>query len=307
MPGRSPGYRPAPQLPPGYRWIAVRPGAAPPPPRRRRPLGPTPRYSVIPRWGLIDPATMGAGAREPAVTPGPSPWALRATLITTLAVLGAAALIHVIRYVLLIVNRSTLLHPLIAEAATWLAVLASVGAIFTVVACAMLLTGWVIARRSAAFGHYGVADPRSVRALRAGCLIPLVNLAWAPVYVIELAAVEEKLSRLRRPITVWWIVWVLSTIVAVFATATSFTQDPQGIANNTVCFVVAYLFAIAAVVTAAKVVFAFERAPVQRLAHRWLAVPAEPGGEPAGEPSKPHESAPESTVSVEAEGQEPAA
>jgi len=42
------------RLPTGYRWIAVRPGAAPPPRRRRRPLGPTPRYPVIPRWGLID-------------------------------------------------------------------------------------------------------------------------------------------------------------------------------------------------------------------------------------------------------------
>ena len=41
-------------LPPGYRWIAVRPGAAPPQRRRRRPLGPTPRYAVIPRWGLVD-------------------------------------------------------------------------------------------------------------------------------------------------------------------------------------------------------------------------------------------------------------
>ena len=29
------------RLPAGYRWIAVRPGAAPPPRRRRRPLGPT--------------------------------------------------------------------------------------------------------------------------------------------------------------------------------------------------------------------------------------------------------------------------
>ena len=48
-----------PRLPPGYRWIAVRPGAAPPPRRGRRPLGPTPRYAVIPRWGLVDHFDVG--------------------------------------------------------------------------------------------------------------------------------------------------------------------------------------------------------------------------------------------------------
>ncbi|MGH3530440.1 MAG: DUF4328 domain-containing protein, partial [Mycobacterium sp.] len=46
--------RTPPRLPPGYRWIAVRPGAPPPARRRRPPLGPTPRYTAIPRWGLVD-------------------------------------------------------------------------------------------------------------------------------------------------------------------------------------------------------------------------------------------------------------
>ena len=43
-----------PRLPPGFRWIAVRPGAPPPARRRQRNLGPTPRYPVIPRWGLVE-------------------------------------------------------------------------------------------------------------------------------------------------------------------------------------------------------------------------------------------------------------
>src|SRR5215211_8237636 len=150
----SAAQRSAPRLPPGYRWIAVRPGTAPPPRRRHRPLGPTPRYTVIPRWGFIDPATMTAGARQPTVARGPSPWVLRATLITTIAVLGAAALMHLVRYVLLIINRTVLLHPLIAGSATWLGVLASVGAVVAVFACAMVLTEWLVARRAAAFEHH---------------------------------------------------------------------------------------------------------------------------------------------------------
>ena len=57
-----------------------------------------------------------------------------------MVVLGVAALVHVVRYALLIVNRSTLLNPLVAVAATWLGVLASVLALFTVVASAVMLT-----------------------------------------------------------------------------------------------------------------------------------------------------------------------
>jgi uncharacterized protein DUF4328 len=250
---------------------------------------------------------MSAGVKEPTVVEGPSPWVLRATLITTLAVLGAAALIHLVRYALLIVNRTTLLHPLIAGSATWLGVLASVGAIFAVIASAVVLTRWLVARRAAAFEPFGLPDPRPLWALRAGCLIPFANLAWAPVYVIELAFVEDKLPRLRRPIMVWWTVWVLSTIVAVFATATSFTQEAQGIADNTVSFIVAYLFAMAAVASAGRVVLAFERLPVKRPAHRWLMVPVESGIEPAAESAEQAAPAEESAVSVEREGQEPAA
>src|SRR3954471_6184959 len=98
------------RLPAGYRWIAVRPGAAPPPRRRSRPLGPTPRYAAIPRWGLVDQfeALELQGAAAPRS--GPSVATVRATLLGTMVVLGAAALVHVVRYALLIVNRSVLLN-----------------------------------------------------------------------------------------------------------------------------------------------------------------------------------------------------
>jgi Domain of unknown function (DUF4328) len=292
--------RSAPRLPSGYRWIAVRPGAAPSPRRRRRPLGPTPRYAVMPRWGLIDPALTSAAAKEPAGPVGPSPWVLRATLTTMCTVLAAAIVLHALRYLLLIINRTTLLQPLLAGLVTWLCVLASVGAVIAVIGTAVVLTRWLIARRAAAFARRGWPDPRSVWALRAGCLIPFVNLLWAPVFVIELSDAEDQHARLHRPIMVWWGVWLASTAVSVFASATAFTQDAQGIANNTVSFIVAYLFALATVVATAQVVFAFERKPVERPAHRWVMVPVEPAG-------GPDESAAESAAPVESERQEPAA
>ena len=109
-------------------------------------------------------------------------------------------------------------------------------------------------------------------ALRAGCLVPVVNLAWAPVYVIELAETEARLNSLRRPIMVWWAVWVASTVVSIFSVATSFTTDSQGIADNTVTTIVAYLLALAALLLALQVFLGFERQPVERPSTRWVMV-----------------------------------
>ncbi len=308
----QPGQRRAgPLLPTGYRWVAVRPGT--PPPRRlpRRELGPTPRYQVIPRWGLVEHFDAPVGQKAPRG--GPSATAVRMTLVATIAVLGAAAFVHLVRYVLLIINRTVLLNPWVAGAATWGGVAVSVVAMFMVVASALLLTNWLIARRSAAFAHHGHQEPRSVWALRAGCLIPLVNLAWAPVYVIELAEAEARLKWLRRPIVVWWVAWVVSTALSIFAIATSFTTDPQGIADNTVTTIVAYLLALAALLLVLKVFLGFERQPVVRPSKRWVMVAGDrsgdsPGAVPdAGDGTDHAPDAVEPACAVEPEGQNPAA
>jgi uncharacterized protein DUF4328 len=234
---------------------------------------------------------------------------VRATLLVTIVVLGVAALLHVVRYALLIVNRTVLLNKVVAFAATWLGVLASVIAFFMVVASLVVLTNWLIARRAAAFAHHRRSDPRRTSALRAGCLVPLVNLFWAPVYVIELASVEER-NGLRRPIAVWWIVWFFSTAVSIFSIATSFTQDPQGIANNTVTTIVAYLLALLTLRLALKVFLGFERQPVERPAKRWVMVRDDHNNnaaDTAPSTQKQAEPEPEPAAPVESEGQNPAA
>ncbi len=227
---------------------------------------------MIPRWGLLDPAILQPVAATAPDRPGPSPGALRATLVITSAALAVAALLHLVRYVLLIVNRDTLLNPFVAGAATWLAVVASVAVMFSVVGCAFVLTEWLIARRAAAFAHRHQPDPRRVGTLRAGCLIPLLNLLLAPVFVIELAEAAERYRRLRRLIIAWWLLFLASTFVSAFATATSFTTDPQGIGDNHVSFIVAYLVALAAVIAVGRVVRDYDRVPVERPAHRWVVV-----------------------------------
>ncbi|BCI55794.1 membrane protein [Mycolicibacterium litorale] len=302
-----------PRLPPGYRWIAVRPGAPPPPRARRRPLGPTPRYAAIPRWGLVEHFDTADTSATQTRT-GPSPSAVRTTLMVTVAVLGAAAAVHALRYLLLLINRTTLLNPVVAGAATWLGVALSVAAAFLVVGSIVLLTNWLIARRGAAYAYHGQTDPRDALRLRLGCLVPFVNLLFAPVYVLELAAVENRTSTIRRPVIVWWILWVLSTVVSVFSIATSFTTEPQAIADNTVVTTIAYLTALATVLVAYRVVAGFEQAPVARPVKRWVMVPDTDTSTDTstGEAREP-KGAPEAQVGnesggpVESRGQDPAA
>ena len=250
---------------------------------------------MIPRWGLVDPATQFLQPPDTSSPRGPSLWAVRATLNTTIAVLGVAAVLHIVRFALLIINRSVLLNSIVAGLATWVAVAASVGAMFAVVGTAFVLTEWLIGRRAAAFAHRGMPDPRPVWTLRAGCLVPLSNWLWAPTYLVELATAEGRYRHVRPLIWVWALLFVLSTLVSAFATATSFPSDTQGIANNTISFVVAYLIAIAATVAGGRLVFAFERTPVERPSHRWVVV---------GDQER---SRAESEAAVEPDGQEPAA
>ncbi len=219
---------------------------------------------------------------------------LRNTAVTTMAVLGVAAVIHVMRYVLLLVNRTKLLDPLVAGVATWLGVAASAAAIFAVVASAIVFTNWLIARRAGTFAHRGAEDPRPSWALRVGCLVPVVNLFWAPVFVIEVAAAEGQLLRLRRAIVTWWGVWAVATAVSAFSIATSFTQDVQGIADNTVTTIIAYLLGLAALLLAFRVYLGFESTPVERPARRWVIVADTASAE-------------ESAVAVETAGRNPAA
>jgi hypothetical protein len=139
--------------------------------------------------------------------------------------------------------------------------------------------------------------------MRAGCLVPVANLAWAPVFVIELAEVEERFNWLRRPIVAWWLVWVASTVVSAFSIATSFATEAQAIANNTVTTIVAYLLGLAAVLLSMKVFDGFERQPVEKPSKRWVIVPDDRLKRSDTEPEK----TPENATAVESEGQNPAA
>jgi len=209
------------------------------------------------------------------VSKGVTPGVVRAALLAAAAIFALAAAAHILRYVLLLINRTVLLHPIVAMGAVLMGVLISLAAIVAVILVAMITTSWLIARRAAAFGYHGQDDPRPEWALWAGCMIPVVNLLWAPVFVIELARVERIQSRQRGPILRWWIVWIFATGISAWAIRTSSASTPQGAADNTVTMIIAYLAGLAVLLLLWRVFDGFLGKPVDRPQHRWVMVSAD--------------------------------
>ena len=264
----------------GFRWIAVRPGPPPPPRTPRRPLGPTPRYQSIPRWGLVDQVAPAPAAEDATARKNASAGSVQTVLLVTGAVFALAAAAHVLRYLLMLINRTTLLPPFAALGSLITGVLASLGAIVAVIAAAVVLTSWLIGRRATAFAQHGQDDPRPELVLWAGCLIPVVNWFYAPLFLLELAQAEGCRERQNRPIALWAIAWIVATLISAWATWTGLRATlPQAVADNTVTTIIAYLAGLAVIVLLWRVVDGFVRRPVDRPLHRWVIVPAAEAGE----------------------------
>jgi hypothetical protein len=92
----------------------------------------------------------------------------------------------------------------------------------------------------------------------------------------------------------------------VFSIATSFTRDAQGIADNTVTTIVAYLVALTALLLAHRVLLGFESRPVDRPVKRWVMV-ADESRRDRDEPAPVETDDSEDAVAVEAGQREPAA
>ncbi|AKS31263.1 DUF4328 domain-containing protein [Mycolicibacterium goodii] len=338
QPGRPP--RPTPRLAPGYRWIAVRPGAPPPPRPRRRPLGPTPRYHTIPRWGLHQEFGT-AEEQQQAQRSGPAAHTVRLMMVLAMIALAGAAVAHIVRYVLLLINRTVLLYPVIAWGGVLLGMLASLLVLAIMTITVVMLVSWLIARRREAYSQRGQQDPRSPLELWICSLVPVANLLFAPVFVLELARLENRMTLLRRPIVVWWIVWVLSAVLSAWSIVstvyvTFFNNTPQNIADNTVTVIIGYLLGLTALLLAYRVFQGFEGTTSEgRRVRRWVVVAegsaaapgpddspdgrptepsadtptedAQPGGDRTQEQTQEQTREPESTAAVEPAGQNPAA
>ena len=254
---------------------------------------------------MLPPSAPG----DEATRKGPSPTVVRGALLAASTIFALAAAAHVLRYLLLLINRTTLLPPVIAIGALLMGVLISFAAIVAVMITAAIMTSWLIARRAAAFGQHGQPDPRPEWTLWAGCMIPVVNLVWAPVFLIELAHAERIQGRQRGPIALWWIGWIVSTGVSAWAIWTSRATEPQAVADNTVTMIIAYLAGLAVLLLLWRVLDGFVRKPVDRPQHHWVIVPAESADAPRStDGAAPESVEPDETPSViESRDREPAA
>ncbi|WP_234802587.1 DUF4328 domain-containing protein [Mycobacteroides salmoniphilum] len=307
-PAGRPSARPT-RLPAGYRWIAVRPGSPPTPARRRRPLGPTPRYAYIPRWGLVDHIEPAGSSRQ-GIAGGHIPSrVLERLLLATIITLAIVSCAHFLRYALMVYNRGALIPRFVASTSNGL-VLFSVAVAFAVMAAtAWFLTDWMVERRAETYRDLGFDDPRARWEIRVGCLVPIVNIVGVPLLLLELAKIENRWYRQYRNIVWWSILWGVTWLLVL---VTWVVRDPltvQGVADNALFTTFDYAIAAVAAWSLRRVYNGFTAAEGQHRSVRWLAVESPQGPVPvdADRPDVPATRGDNSGAAVEPMGQEPAA
>lgn len=261
------------------RWLARRPPETLPAPRRApSDPKPTPRYPVTPRWGLrqdFSPAAPPAPTTAEAAADA-TPFVLRLTT----GIVFAAAIVEGLAYLLLVVNRA-------GPVPGWLAVIATVAvfavgwmAVFAVLALVVVLTLWLQTARARAYAALGTREPRPRWQLYAYCLVPAVNLAAAPVLVLELADAQKRAAGLatdRRAMFIrrWWVAWFALTIVTIACTA--YSRAAGGLqhgADAMVYTALTYLLAGVFLLATARLVRMIDGGPAAREQEdgtRWLA------------------------------------
>lgn len=267
-----------------YRWVARRPDHR----ARRTPVAgrpqsrETPRYTQIPHWGLLDPPPRPAAAVPPPLT-RLTKWA-STLLIVTMSWFAVAAVAELLRYLLLLRNRTRLIHPAVLVCSDVLVVGAALFAMFFALLAAVAVVGWLIDARRLAFQESGRTDPRSARALVLGCVIPVVNLLWPGVFLTEIVA-QRSDPRALRAIRIWWAAWVFGGLVAVAALVWRTADSLQVKADGVLFTAFTDLVAAAVALLTLAMMRAVEERDVRgrsRIAQRWLIAvdPAVPVIEP---------------------------
>ncbi|ANY21636.1 DUF4328 domain-containing protein [Gordonia terrae] len=202
------------------RWVARRPPEAVP--ARRGPVGRRgprliPRYVYVPTWGLHDEPTTADAAHQKL---DDSRSRLGLALVLAGSALTASALVHLVRYILLVVNRDRPLPEFLIIASDWLTVFVGVVAFLGFVLATLAFMRWVLELRADTYASAGLLDPRRPGWVAALSGLPLVNLIGAPLVLQEVAAhrVGQDPSldadlvgrRLRK----LWVAWILVNVAA---------------------------------------------------------------------------------------------
>jgi hypothetical protein len=227
-----------------FRWVARRPGATSLPAAPRGVADDrTPTYRETPRWGLTDPRQADAPTlqtrteRLAEVAP---------TLLgSTAALFVLAAVAELLRYAVLLYNRTALVSPTLLAVSDALVFTMGVMAPMVAFAAASASVAWLLGARRAAWEAVGRDDPRSPAVVAFGCLVPVVNLVWPGVFLTELAAADD---RIRSLVRVWWATWATSGVMLVVSLVWRSQDSLQARANGVLFAVLMNLVAAAVAV-----------------------------------------------------------
>lgn len=200
------------------RWVARRPPESIPPQRPQRPRGPRsiPRYAYLPTWGLRDRPVSEEHAVDPVENAQSQ---LRLALLVTGGILAASAVVHLLRYILLTVNRTTPIPKWLIDTSTVLVLGCGVLGVLSFIVATAAFVAWVIEVRKQSYGLADRLDPRRRRWLIVLGGIPLVNIVGGGLLIAEAADVRPDLDRelIRRRLIRLWVAWGIVNAVAIAA------------------------------------------------------------------------------------------
>ncbi|WFR72800.1 DUF4328 domain-containing protein [Prescottella defluvii] len=264
--------RPTPPTGRNFRWVARSP--YPPIARRRREprrLGPTPRYTQTPRWGLLDPPPEEPDDR---LTRTETAADLAPTLLACAAIVfGLAAVAEAFRYGLLVFNRVRLVDPLtlaVSDSMVWATQMSA--PLVALAAAAASVCRLIVIRRQV-FAARGLADPRTPRSLAIGVLVPVVNLVMPGVFLIEVADGDR---RTLTAIRIWWVAWAANGLLVVVGLLWRGRDTLQAQADGVVLAAVTAAVAAATALLTLYVMRRFDGRDLLGRPHRttrWINVP----------------------------------
>ncbi|MGW3544914.1 DUF4328 domain-containing protein [Nocardia niigatensis] len=271
-----------------YRWVARPPGRrthGPQPVRRPGPAQ-TPRYQRVPQWGLQDRPP--AAAAEPHRPLSALSDRITVLLPVTAGVFVFSALAELGRYGVLLRNRTRLIPPWLLWISDAAVTVSAVVALVLALVSAVALVGWLTETRRAAYAAAGKSDPRSLRALVLGCVVPIVNLVWPGIYLTEAArlrSVGGEDPRLLRAVRIWWAAWLLNAVLVLVAFLYRFASSLQVQADGVLANMWTDVVAAGVAVASLGLVHAFAGLDLRgrrKALRRWLIAtgPARPVIEP---------------------------